>query len=159
MEKFKTYIQIQLFAESVEIEEAIINYWTGTLWIWEQKEIQYNKYLLVIRCGEMNILKNIRWKKTGVVGAGGRQDFEWKIPENSYGNWCVFKSIHLVNGKSRKIQKRRRFLSQNENITFQLLTQKMIQKLSWKAFNMAFYNGNELIGSKILTEKSISGNL
>ena len=150
----------QIFTESVEIEN---NNELADRLLYEfenKRKIHINKLsVLVIQCGEMNILKNIQSEENRV---------EFRLSEDAILNERFLKifnetdiflnPIHTPMGNQGKIQKRREFLSKNKKFYFSASnTKEDSRNLELKSLQYAFYNGNELIeDNKIITDNSVS---
>lgn len=150
----------QIFTESIEIEN---NYELAGRLLNEfetkRKLIINGLSVLIIQCGEINILKNIQSEENRVVF----RLLEDKILNEKFtkiiNDTDIFLNpIHTPMGNQGKIQKRREFLSKNKKYYFSTSNTKENSKnLELKSLQYAFCNENELIEvEKIITNESIS---
>ncbi len=158
--KIQSLYTNQIFAESVEIEN---NYELAGRILNEletKRKLNINGFsVLIIQCGEINILKNIQSEENRV---------EFRLLEDKILNEKFMRiinetdiflnPIHTPMGNQGKIQKRREFLSKNKKYYFSTSnTKKKSKNLELKSLQYAFYNENELIEvEKIITNESIS---
>ena len=145
--KIKSLYTNQIFTQSVEIEN---NHEHGDRLLHEfeskRKIIIKGLSVLIIQCGEINILKNIQSENNKV---------EFRLLDNQFlkkrfnkllsETDIFFNPIHTPMGNQGKILKRREFLSKNKRYYFSACnTKKGSNNLELKSLQYAFFNENEL---------------
>lgn len=115
--------------------------------------------ILIIQCGEINILKNIQSEENRV---------EFRLSDNKTltdrfnkilkGTKIILNPSHTPMGNQGKMQKRREFLSKDKRYYFSTCNTKVdSNNLELKSLQYAFYNGESLSEIDIqMTEYSIS---
>ena len=158
--KIKNLYTNQIFSQSGEIE---YNYELGDRLLHEfenNRKIKIKGYsILIIQCGEINILKNIQSDENRVefrlLDNPSLNDRFTKIIK---GTDIFLNPIHSPMGNQGKILKRREFFSNDNKYYFSASNTKEDSiNLELKSMQYAYYNKNELIeADKIITDKLIS---
>lgn len=150
----------QIFAESIEINN---NYELGDRLLNElenKRSIIINGLsVLIIQCGEINILKNIQKENNRV---------EFRLKDNQLLNQrferimhktdIIFNPIHEPMGNQGKMHKRREFLSKNSKYYFSTSNSKPnSSNLFLNSMQYAYYDGKEIFEiERIKNENSLS---
>lgn len=147
----------QLFAQSSDIEND--NEFTDKFIheLEEKRRIKIKGYsVLIIQCGEINILKNIQSENNRV---------EFRLRQNKELNNrfikllsdsdIILNPIHTPMGNQGKLKKRREFLTQNNKYYFSASnTNEVPNKLSLKSLQYAYYNKTALEEIDSIVEKN-----
>lgn len=150
----------QIFTESNEIEnnpelaDRLLNEFET------KRKLNINGFsVLIIQCGEINILKNIQSEENKVVFRLSQDNqLNEKFARIINGTDIFLNPIHSPMGNQGKMQKRREFLSKNKKFYFSFSnTKENTDNLELKSLQYAFYNKKELIEvEKIITDEYIS---
>lgn len=150
----------QIFTQSGEIEG---NYELGDrlLHEFENNRIIQIKGLsiLIIQCGEINILKNIQSEENRVEFRLSDDPILSERFTKIFTETDIFLNpIHTPMGNQGKIQKRREFFSKGNKYYFSASnTKEYSNNLDLKSLQYAYHNEHELIEvEKIITDKLIS---
>lgn len=137
----------QLFTQSFEIEG---NYELAARLL---HELETNRIIeikgmniLIIQCGEINILKNIQNEKNRVeFRLSDDQSLNDKFTNLIKETNIILNPIHSPMGNQGKIQKRREYLSKNKRYYFSASNTKVDSKnLELKSLQYAFFDGELL---------------
>jgi len=150
----------QIISESIEIEG---NYELADRLLFEfenRRKIKIKKLsVLIIQCGEINILRNIQSKDNKVLFRfADNQKLNDRFDKLLSEVDIILNPIHTPMGNQAKMQKRRLFLSNGGRYYFSTSnTKSNSNNLSLKSLQYAYKNGKELIEiEKFETENSIS---
>ena len=150
----------QIISESIEIEG---NYELADRLLFEfenRRKIKIKKLsVLIIQCGEINILRNIQSKDNKVLFRfADNQKLNDRFDKLLSEVDIILNPIHTPMGNQGKMQKRRLFLSNGGRYYFSTSnTKSNSNNLSLKSLQYAYKNGKELIEiEKFETENSIS---
>ena len=150
----------QIFSESIEIEG---NHELADRLLFEfenRRKIKIKKLsILIIQCGEINILRNIQSKDNKVLFRfANNQKLNDRFDKLLSKVDIILNPIHSPMGNQGKMHKRRLFLSKEGKYYFSTSnTKNNSDNLSLKSLQYAYKNGKELIEiEKFETENSIS---
>ncbi len=137
----------QLFSTSHEIEDNV-ELAQRLIYEFKSHRIQNikRKRILIIQCGEFNILKNFQNKNNEVAfrlykNKGLNSEFK-KIINNID---IIWNPMHSPMGNQGKMHKRREFLSRRNNYYFSASnTNSFNDRLDSKGLQYAYFNGNKI---------------
>lgn len=145
----------QVFTQSSEIEG---NYELASRLLFEFENNRiikiHGRTILIIQCGEINILKNAQSENNRVAfrfpdDQSLLERFKQIINTTS----IILNPIHTPMGNQGKMQKRREYLSENKQYYFSVSNTKEDSKnLDLRSLQYAFYNGESIV--EIEKEKS-----
>jgi hypothetical protein len=115
--------------------------------------------ILIIQCGEINILKNIQSEDNRVeFRLSDDKSLKNRFKKTLKETKIIFNPIHTPMGNQGKMQKRREFLSNDKRYYFSTCnTKEDSNNLELKSLQYALYNGESLSEiDTMMTEYSIS---
>ena len=137
----------QLFSTSHEIEDNV-ELAQRLIYEFNSHRIQYikKKNILIIQCGELNILKNFQNKKNEVAfRLYKNKALNTEFKKNLNNIDIIWNPMHSPMGNQGKMHKRRGFLSRRNNYYFSVSnTNSFKDRLDSKGLQYAYYDGNKI---------------